>query len=205
MNTLFPKLRASYDRIAASFAEHNATIPPAVLASAQRLLTYLPADSQLLDVGCGHGRETEWFVSHGFDVTAFDLSAGMLHEAGKRTQQARIQGDMLRLPFASQAFDALWCNAALLHIPKTQTHGCLAGFRRILKQNGVLYMALQAGSGEVWESQAYGMETPRFFARYSFDEGAQLVESAGFHILEHSEHKREPRAHWLHYIARLNA
>ena len=203
MNELHETLRISYDQIAADYAVKNAAMVPAVLQSAERFITQLPALSRILDAGCGHGRETAWFANQGYRPYAYDLSAGMLKETGKIVKVPLIQGNMLRMPFSCNAFTALWCNAAFLHIPKSQTHTCLEEFRRILVSNGLLYLALQAGSGEVWETHSYGLEMARFFARYSFAEGVDMLQSAGYEILTQSENKQGPRAHWLHYIARL--
>jgi SAM-dependent methyltransferase len=203
MNDLRNTLRNSYDRIAAEFAVTNAVIPPAVLSSVQEFLTRIEPACRILDVGCGHGRESALFASLDYRVVAFDLSRNMLCETGKVLGQPRVQGDMTRLPFHMHSFDALWCNAAFLHIPKALAHTCLTDFRRALCPEGVLFLALQAGSGEVWEPQSYGVEAPRFFARYCLGEAAQLIEAAGFQIVTQSENRQGPRAYWLHFIARL--
>ena len=174
---------------------------PAVLESATQFMSCIPPGCRLLDVGCGHGRETAWFASRGFNTTAFDLSAGMLKQAAKLLTSGCIQGDMQHLPFQDHSFSALWCNAALLHVPKSQTGPCLSEFHRILTSSGYLYIALQAGEDEVWESQSYGMIAPRFFAGYSFVEGQNVIEAAGFHVIKQTEYRQGPRAHWLHYIA----
>ncbi|TFG67649.1 MAG: class I SAM-dependent methyltransferase, partial [Anaerolineales bacterium] len=182
MNTLHAKNRSSYDRIAPAFAVRNAFMPPTVLESAHHFITLVPSGGRILDAGCGAGRDSAWFASQGFQVTAFDLSTGMLREAGKIVSCSRTQGDMLCLPFLTHSFDALWCNAALLHVPKAQAPACLSGFQRVLKQGGVFYLALKAGTGELWEPESYDLAAPRFFARYSLVEGTQLVESAGFQV-----------------------
>lgn len=202
MNTLHAKNRSSYDLIAPAFAVRNAAMPPSILESAGHFLTLIHPGGRILDAGCGTGRDSAWFTSQGFRVTAFDLSTGMLREAGKIVSCPRIQGDMLHLPFLSHSFDALWCNAALLHVPKAHAPVCLAGFYSVLKPGGVLYLALKAGTGEQWEPESYAMAAPRFFARYSLDEGAALIASAGFQVLEQAVYAGASGTSWLHYIAR---
>lgn len=193
--------RRSYDRISPIYAEANTFMPPAVLATAEQFCTYLPPDSRILDVGCGHGRESLWFRKRGYHVTAFDLSLGMLGQLPTSDIIPRIQGDMLELPFVNHSFMGLWCNAAILHIPKRLIQACLVGFRRVLMNKGKMCVTFQAGTGEVWETSSYGTPVPRFFARYTFSEAAHIIERAGFTILHQSESKQGERSHWLHYIA----
>jgi ubiquinone/menaquinone biosynthesis C-methylase UbiE len=75
-----------------------------------RLLCLKPGD-QLLDIGCGHGKYAIAFQQRGAVVTGLDLTATLLYRASDIARDigaaARwVQGDMRRLPFVSQKFQA---------------------------------------------------------------------------------------------------
>lgn len=74
------------------------------------------AGRAVLDVGCGAAQSARWLVRQGARVTAFDVSAGQLHQARRLdarsgTAVARlVQADAQRLPFRDGAFDVV-CSA----------------------------------------------------------------------------------------------
>ncbi len=191
------QIRTTYDQIAVSFVEAHAGIPEAVVVAADQFLQMLSAAPRLLDVGCGPGRDAAWFEAHGCFVTGADLSRGMLAQAQNVVHGSLTQAAMQSLPFQDAAFDGLWCNAALLHLPKRDVPHALAEFHRVLKSGGALFLSLQVGEGEVWESQSYGHDAPRFFARYALEEASALLTGCGFVI-----HRQDPSRYWLHFFAR---
>lgn len=76
---------------------------------------------RVLDYGCGHGMASVVLARRGGRVTAFDLSAGYLAEAGRRAAANDVRVDLIqadgqRLPFADASFDRVWGNAVLHHL-----------------------------------------------------------------------------------------
>lgn len=99
----------------------------------------IPADSRVLDAGCGTGEASRWWHAsmHGRGmVIGMDLSAAHVKAAhGLASASASIvQGDMLGPPFADGAFDLVWAVNALNHL-----HDPVAGVRmlsRLLRSGG---------------------------------------------------------------------
>ncbi|MBM4071881.1 MAG: class I SAM-dependent methyltransferase [Planctomycetes bacterium] len=93
----------------------------------------------VLDFGCGHGMAAVVLARRGARVTAFDLSHGYLDEARNRARQNHVAIDFVRadgerLPFADQAFEAIW-GSAILHHLDLATAG--PELRRVLRPGGV--------------------------------------------------------------------
>lgn len=87
-------------------------------------LGLLPRDpGRILEVGAGAGQCSRWLASHGRDVVATDVSAGMLH-AGKVLNNRTgidvplIQADITSLPFADESFNTAFTSfGALSFLP----------------------------------------------------------------------------------------
>ena len=69
--------------------------------------------TEILDVGCGPGRDAKYFSDHNLKVTGVDLSDRLLNIASKKVPGAKfIQMDMRRLDFSENAFDGIWVSAS---------------------------------------------------------------------------------------------
>jgi ubiquinone/menaquinone biosynthesis C-methylase UbiE len=112
-----------------------------------------------------------------------------------------VQADMRKLPFEVGSVDGIWCNASLLHLPKSDSPAALLEFKRILKPNGILFLAVQEGEGEHLETREVYGENQRFFARYGVSEMTEMLKVAGFEILENHEHESRDRI-WIRFLAR---
>jgi malonyl-CoA O-methyltransferase len=114
------------DRVAAAYNEwadvydsdHNPTrdLDAAVL---RRQSLDLP-DSDVLELGCGTGKNTEWLARQSRSVLAMDFSEGMLQRARGRihSRHVRFLAHDIRLPWPtpSEAYDVVVENLVLEHI-----------------------------------------------------------------------------------------
>jgi len=133
---------ATYDRIAAQYAAKSLDTSPERWQSHQAQLTRFaeavagrapPRRFRILDAGCGPGLDCQWFHERGFSAIGLDLSAGMLAEARTRVSGVPFcQADLRHIGFREGAFDGIWCNASLLHLPRADVPNVLRDFRRIL-------------------------------------------------------------------------
>jgi ubiquinone/menaquinone biosynthesis C-methylase UbiE len=193
--------QATYDQIAPTFAEVNAKISENMLLAAQNFLEYIPEKGLCLDLGCGTGRDSAWFEQHRLKMISADFSLGMLVQARQIASWPLVQMDMRQLGFADHVFAGIWCNAALLHILKTEAPLVLKEMNRVLCKDGILDLSIQKGMGEQFETNPYVSEQgQRFFARYDLPEITQLLETSGFTILETAEITFNKRT-WLRFIA----
>ncbi len=107
----------------------------------------LPEEGSILDLGCGSGRDSEFFISQGFDVTAMDASEGMCDLAS-----IHIGQDVLKLSFEEmdfdEVFDGIWACASLLHVPSDEIENIFQKVIKSLKVNGALFMSVKYGDFE---------------------------------------------------------
>ena len=203
---LSSRMAAAYDRLAAAYAERNATMPAAYLELGPTFLGLVQAGARVLDLGCGAGRDLAWLGDQGADVVGGDRSRGMLAQAKNlvlasgHAPARLLQLDMRRLPFEDETIGGVWCSASLLHLPKQDAPGALAEMRRVLAPGGPLLLGIQEGDAEGWEPSPYGIEVERFFARYHPDEAEAMIASAGFAIRARRAGE-SPNRRWLTFLA----
>jgi ubiquinone/menaquinone biosynthesis C-methylase UbiE len=195
----------TYEQIAPTYAQVSAIMHENLIEYAKKFIHLLESsfgpNSNILDVGCGPGRDMAWFENHGINVTGVDYTQAMLEIARTKVRGSLVQSDMRNMPFEAGGVDGIWCNASLLHLPKTDSPAALLEFKRILEPNGILFLAVQEGSGEHLETREVYGENQRFFARYSVPEMTRMLEAAGFDILEQHPHESRDRI-WIRFLAR---
>ncbi len=160
----------------------------------------LPEGASILDLGCGSGRDSAYFISCGFDVTAMDASEEMCDLAS-----IHIGQDVLNLSFAemdfNEVFDGIWACASLLHVPGDQIEEIFAKVIKSLKFNGVLFMSFYYGDFE-------GERNGRFYKDYRTKSIKELI--SGYENLEIIEIekcddlKQDTNAEWIYAMIRKN-
>lgn len=108
---------------------------------------HLSPGSHILDLGCGSGRDSLYFLRQGYRVTSFDYSEEMVRRASELTCQEVIHGDMLTMDFREE-FDAVWACASVLHIPLLDISKVLTNCHWALNDGGIMYMSFKYGIGE---------------------------------------------------------
>jgi ubiquinone/menaquinone biosynthesis C-methylase UbiE len=122
-----------YDLIADWYStDRGAT---AGVSEALAVAATLPAQSRILDVGCGNGVPiSEALVNAGHRVVGLDSSAGMLaHFRVNLPATPVVRGDVRRCPFASGSFDAAISWGMLFHLPRSDQDTAFANVSRVLK------------------------------------------------------------------------
>lgn len=181
-------------------AFYDRTIKADITDSYEKFLKYLPEKAKILDAGCGVGRDTKYFLSKGYDVSAFDASEKMIELACKETGVKVMHSTFQELNFENM-FDGVWAQASLLHIPYDMTREIYQKIHRSLKPNGIFYASYKYGDSY--------METPeRDF--YNMNENKVMPYFDGlFDIIELWQKKDNrsrvapsPEGMWLNFIVR---
>ena len=108
------------------------------------LLPHLKPGHRVLDFGCGPGtisvglaRTVDPGEVHGIDMEESQIAlARSAAEAGGHANATFHVGDVTKLPFEDNFFDAAHCHAVLMHVPDTAA--ALAEVKRVLKPGGII-------------------------------------------------------------------
>ena len=112
----------------------------------QPFLALLPESAQILDVGCGSGRDTLAFKNKGYQVDAIDYSEELVKKATQLTGIPVKLQSFYEID-ADQAYDGIWACASLLHCERDRLIKVVGKIVNALKQNGGLYMSFKYGNG----------------------------------------------------------
>ena len=127
-----------------SQAFYDRTINADISDSYNKFLKHLPQKAHILDAGCGVGRDTKYFLSKGYCVSAFDASEKMVELACKETGVQVLHSTFQELNF-EKMYDGVWAQASLLHIPYDTTRDIYEKIYRALKPNGIFYASYKYG------------------------------------------------------------
>jgi SAM-dependent methyltransferase len=163
-------------------------------------LDRLPAGSRILELGCGDGRDAERMIARGFDAHPSD---GSPHMARLASERLGIEVPVLRFAEleAVEAFDAVWCQATLLHLPEADLPLALARIHRALHPGGWHWASFKGGEGGARDSLG------RFFSYLPAERLEAAYRSAAeWAELEISTHDGFSFGHvptpWHHVLAR---
>ena len=109
-------------------------------------LALLPPNARILELGCGAGGDTAEMLARGFDVRATDGSPEMAEVASRRLGRP-VETLLFHDLNEVEAFDGVWANACLLHVPREQLATVLSLIWRALKPGGVFYASYKEGEG----------------------------------------------------------
>ena len=115
---------------------------------------YLNSGCKIMDLGCGSGRDSKYFIDKGYNVVAIDPSPTMCEKtkvlSGVTTYTLKAE----ELAFEDE-FNAVWACASLLHVAREDQ---IIVFRKIcyaLKQGGIFYCSWKCGNQNRLEKGRY--------------------------------------------------
>ncbi len=159
-----------YDGNSEEYSEQ--TLHADVSEARSRFLELIPKGGSILDLGCGSGRDTAYFLGSGYDATPVDGSSGMCRVA-ERNVGVRVRSIRFSQLDYCEEFDGVWACSSLLHLPSDELPGILALIRRSLKEGGILYASFRLGDYE-------GLRGSRHYTDMTPESMTAVFEKAGF-------------------------
>ena len=130
-----------YRNNAEAYAQRTFTSRQARLSA---FLAMLPPRAAMLELGCGAGGDTAEMLARGFDVRATDGSPEMAAVAARRLGRP-VETLLFHELNEVEAYDGVWANACLLHVPREQLATVLSLIWRALKPGGVFFASYKEG------------------------------------------------------------
>ena len=188
---------AHYDENAESF--RIGTKDHDVSQNIAALLDALPKEKTLdiLDFGCGPGRDMCVFKSMGHRPTGLDGSKEFCKMAVKQSGCPTLNQQFLKLELEENRYDGIFANASLFTVPSQELPRVLKELHSALRKDGILFSSNPRGNAEGWQGQRYGhyME---------FEASETFLQQSGFKIIEHFYRPAGmPREHqpWLAIVS----
>ncbi len=106
----------------------------------QFLDPFLGPEIDILEIGPGHGRWTEYMMGRARSVTLVDLNATCIDicrdRFGRRNDVSFIVNDGRSLPVPESSVDVIWSFGSFVHFEQRDTDAYLGEFRRVLRPGG---------------------------------------------------------------------
>ena len=110
----------------------------------RRFLSHIPDNGEILDLGCGSGRDTKAFIDAGYRGSAIDGSEEICRAASKYAGIDVKCMDFFDIKDEA-AYDGIWACASALHVEKSRIPKLLEILYKALKKGGVLYLSFKYG------------------------------------------------------------
>ena len=173
--------------------------PPKFL---RRFARGLRPGARVLDYGCGIGVELAWLRSRGFAAEGIDGTRAFVREARRRSPGAAIQ--LCRFEdarLAPAAYDGIWCQAALIHVPPAEMRRQLRMLRSALSPGGWLALTLAWGRTRAYTRRDW--IPGRYFAAYTKPQALAMLR--GWRVLHASTISHDGRrGRWIQMLAQAS-
>jgi SAM-dependent methyltransferase len=146
----------------------------ALLAQIQATAPY-----QILDFGCGPGRDLRTFSALGHVPVGLDGCPRFVEMARADSGCEVWLQDFLALDLPDARFDGIFANAVLFHIPSQELPRVLRQLHASLRPGGVLFSSNPRGDNQE------GWNGDRYAAYYDLVHWRALLVAAGFVELQH--------------------
>jgi len=125
-----------YNENANVFAE--STINVDFTETQNQFLGKLNAGVTILDFGCGSGRDTKYFIEHGYIVEAIDGSEELCKLASAYTR-IFVKHMLFQELQEVNKYDAIWACSSILHLPYVELVDVMKKMVTALKDNGLIH------------------------------------------------------------------
>ena len=159
-------------------------------------LEYLNTNAYILDLGCGAGRDSKYFMEKGYKVKSIDGSKQMCKIASEYLNMEVEQMDFCDLNY-KETFDGIFACASLLHLVNEDLITCMKKIYEALKKDGILYVSFKLGDEE-------RIKEGRYFNDMTEEKFAEICNGVqGFKILKvWSEEPYEQHKPFINFILR---
>lgn len=145
----------------------------------------------ILDLGCGSGRDSNYFKNNNYQVTSVDNS--------KYARQLALEAFGINVKLIdiekgiTGVFDGIWACASLVHMNEEQVYNIISNLKTNLNAEGIIYVSLKYGNGVLENNdQTYYLYNENFLSRFN---------QIGYEVLNHKVSISDnPMNTWMEFI-----
>lgn len=153
-----------YDNYADEFYKNTVNVEFAT--TQEHFLAKLKNGSNILDFGCGSGRDTRFFLEQGYSVEAVDGSKELCKLACKYTG-IEVKNMLFKELSEVNKYDGIWACSSILHLPLGELADVMKKMAIALKENGIIYTSFKYGTFEGERNGRYFTDmTEEKFAKF---------------------------------------
>lgn len=130
--------------------------------------------NSILDMGCGSGMDSKFFMDQGFHVKGIDISEKLIQICQRKNVDA-IKMDFFDLAYMNEKFDCIYAQNSLLHIPKRDFTHILQLISNVLVDNGIVYIGMFGGINREGVYEKDFLTPKRFFNSYTDESLIELL------------------------------
>ena len=189
-----------YNRNADLFVE--TTVDVEFKETQDRFLDKLKPGAEILDFGCGSGRDTKYFLEQGYHIEAADGSEEICRIAGVYTG-IHVKQMLFQELDETERYDGIWACSSILHLPKRELLPVMKKMQKALKKKGIIYTSFKYGEQE-------GERNGRYFTDFTKESFTEFLEEVRGLLMEEVWVTRDVRPNrseeqWLNVILRKEA
>lgn len=133
--------------------------------------SYLKSGDNVLDLGCGTGRDSLYFKDKGFNVTCIDGAINMCKIASEALNIEVENKTYFDLDYKDM-FEGVFACASLLHLKNDDLKIVLKKIYDSLRYNGIMYSSFKYGNDERYDDG-------RYFNDMTLDKFNRLMNESG--------------------------
>lgn len=134
-----------YEINADAYFAKTVSADPSVFLSP--FVLFLPAQPQILDIGCGSGRDLLWLKQRGYHPTGLERSASLARLAREKSGCPVIEGDLETFDFSTGEWNAVLMVGSLVHISHNQLLPVLQKMLSGFVSPYTILLTMKAGDG----------------------------------------------------------
>jgi predicted TPR repeat methyltransferase len=188
---------ATYQAAARVYQERTNRDRPEIIDLVQKMIDVI-GFGHVLEVGSGPGWDASLMESMGVQVDRTDGAQAfvdMMRSQGVSAKKLNVVVDDL-----AGVFDAVFANAVLLHLSRTELGFVMERLRAAVRPGGALAFTVKEGDGDGWSTAKLGL--PRHFTYWRESSLRKVLNESGWTVvsLDHiGEGDEQP---WLFVLAR---
>tara|TARA_Y100001970_G_C14009362_1_gene737571 strand:+ start:266 stop:895 length:630 start_codon:yes stop_codon:yes gene_type:complete len=164
-------------------------------------LNALPKDKTLdiLELGCGPGRDLCVFRSKGHIATGLDGCEQFCRMALENSGCEVLNQSFLNLDLKKKCYDGIFANASLFHVPRIELPRVLKELHGALRKNGILFSSNPRGDYEGWNGK-------RYVNYMEFETSQHYLNNSGFKVLDYyyrPQGKPKKDQPWLAIVSQI--